>query len=316
MTPVVAEVVRSGLVESRHHGSVIGLDRDGTRVLSLGDVDVPVYPRSSLKPLQALGMLRAGWRPDDDRQVALACASHSGEPEHVDVVRRILAAAGLDETALDNTADLPLDRAAAHALIRAGGRADPLHQNCSGKHAAMLATCVAAGWPTSSYRSPDHPLQLALRSTVEDTAGETVAAVAVDGCGAPLFALSLAGLARAFALVAAAPEGADEPAQVAAAMRAHPFLVGGTGRDVTALMTEVPGLVAKDGAEGVYAAALPDGRAVALKIDDGSGRARAPVMVAALERLGVRVEALAQLAAPPVLGHGEPVGSIRAALPG
>ena len=315
MTPVVAEVVRSGLVESRHHGSVIALDREGTRVLSLGDVDGPIYPRSSVKPLQALGMLRAGWRPDDDRQIALACASHNGEPEHVDVVRRILAAAGLDESALDNTPDLPLDRDAAHALIRSGGGADRLHQNCSGKHAAMLATCVATGWPTSSYRSPEHPLQLALRGTVEDMAGETVATVAVDGCGAPLFALSLTGLARAFARLATA-SGGDVAAQVAAAMRTHPFLVGGSGHDVTALMTAVPGLIAKDGAEGVYAAAMPDGRAVALKIDDGSGRARAPVLVAALERLGVTVEGLERLAAPPVLGHGEPVGAVRATLPG
>ena len=315
MTPVVAEVVRNGVVESRHHGSVMALAADGSPVFATGEVDVPVLPRSSVKPLQALGMLRAGWRPDDDRQVAVACASHSGEPAHVDVVRRILAAAGLDESALDNTPDLPLDPAAAHAVIRAGGSADRLHQNCSGKHAAMLATCVAAGWSTAGYRAPDHPLQLAIRDTVEACAGERVAAVAVDGCGAPLFALSLTGLARAFARLATAP-GGDEAARVAAAMRDHPFLVGGTDRDVTALMTGVPGLVAKDGAEGVYAAAMPDGRAVALKIDDGSGRARAPVMVAALRLLGVAVDGLAALAGPPVLGHGEPVGVIRAVLPG
>jgi L-asparaginase II len=314
VTPVLAEVVRSGLVESRHRGSIVALDADGSRLFVAGDVDTPVYPRSSLKPLQALGMLRSGWQPDDDRQIALAAASHSGEPAHIDVVRRILTAAGLDASALDNTPDLPLDRDAAHALIRVGGAADPLHQNCSGKHAAMLATCVAAGWPTADYRSPDHPLQVAIRRTVEDLTGEVVATVAVDGCGAPLFALSLAGLARGFSRLITAT--ADTAAtRVADAMRAHPFLVGGTGRDVTLLMTQLPGLLAKDGAEGVYAAALPDGTAVALKIDDGAGRARAPVMIAALRRLGAELWGLETLEAPPVLGHGQPVGSIRSTLP-
>jgi L-asparaginase II len=314
VTPLLAEVVRNGFVESRHRGSVVALAADGSRVYVAGEVDVPVFPRSSLKPLQALGMLRSGWHPDDDRQIALAAASHSGEPAHVDVVRRILADAGIDVADLDNTPDLPLDRDAAHALIGAGGGADSLHQNCSGKHAAMLATCVAAGWPTAGYRSPDHPLQVAIRATIEDLTDEQVAAVAVDGCGAPLFAVSLAGLARGFARLVTAPPS-DPAGRVAAAMRAHPFLVGGSGRDVTALMTGVPGLLAKDGAEGVYAAALSDGSAVALKIEDGNGRARAPVMVAVLRRLGIEPSGLEALAAPPVLGHGEPVGAIRVTLP-
>lgn len=314
MTPVLAEVVRNGLVESRHRGSFVVLDPARTRVMVAGDVDSPVYPRSSLKPLQALGMLRAGWQPDDDRQIALACASHNGEPAHLDVVRRILADAGLDASALDNTPDLPLDRVAAHALIRAGGGPDALHQNCSGKHAAMLATCVAAGWPTDGYRSPEHRVQVAIREAIEDLTGETVATVAVDGCGAPLFAVSVAGLALGFSRLATAGQGTAE-ARVAAAVRGHPFLVGGTGRDVTQLLERVPGLIAKDGAEGVYAASLPDGTALALKIEDGNGRARAPVMVALLRRLGVEPTVADGLAEPPVLGHGEPVGAIRATLP-
>src|SRR4051794_9713916 len=178
---VVAEVVRSGVVESVHRGTVVALDSSGKAVVEIGDVDAQIFARSSLKPLQALALLRAGWRPDDDEQVALACASHSGEPGHVDVVRRILAAAGLDESALDNTPDLPLNADAAHQLIRAGGGPNPLHQNCSGKHAAMLATCVANGWPVAGYRDPDHPVQQAVRACVEDLTGDHVDHVAVDG---------------------------------------------------------------------------------------------------------------------------------------
>jgi L-asparaginase II len=282
-------------------------------LLALGNVDGPVYPRSAVKPLQTLGLLRAGWSPGDEEQVALACASHSGEPVHVTVVRRILDAAGLDEGALDNTPDLPLDAAAAGTLLRAGGGADRLHQNCSGKHAAMLAACVAAGWPVTGYRDPSHPVQQAVREAVEDLAGERADHVTVDGCGAPLFSLSLTGLARAFARLAVASPGTPER-RVADAVRHHPHLVGGTGRDITTLLRGITGLVAKDGAEGVQAAALPDGRAVAVKIEDGAGRGRAPVIVAALERLGVDIEPVAGLRTAAVLGHGEPVGQLRATL--
>ncbi|HET7530866.1 MAG TPA: asparaginase [Mycobacteriales bacterium] len=311
--PVVAEVVRGDLVESTHHGSVVGIAADGARVLMLGDVDGAIYPRSAVKPLQTVGLLRAGWDPDDEEQVALACASHSGEDEHLVVVRRILRAAGLDERDLDNTPDLPLEAAASRELLRGGGEPDRLHQNCSGKHAAMLATCVTAGWPVTGYRAPTHPVQLAVRGAVEDLAGERSAHVTVDGCGAPLFSLSLTGLARAFARLATAEPGTPER-RVADAVRRHPHLVGGTGRDVTRLLAGVPGLVAKDGAEGVQAAALPDGRAVAVKIGDGSGRARAAVVVAALERLGVDTDPVAELRTVAVLGHGEPVGQLRATL--
>jgi L-asparaginase II len=309
--PVVAEVVRNGVVESVHRGSLIGLAPDGTTSIDIGDVDAQIFARSSLKPLQALAFLRAGWQPGDREEIALACASHSGEPAHLDVVRRILAGAGLDEKALDNTPDLPLDTAAARAYLRRGGEPDSLHQNCSGKHAAMLATCVANGWPIEGYRDPEHPLQQVVRDTVADVTGDDIAHVAVDGCGAALFSCTLRGLSGAFARIASA-DGSSPEGRVAAAMRAHPWLVGGTGRDVTTLMTAVDGLVAKDGAEGVYAASTADGRAVALKVADGAGRARAPMMVAALRRLGVGDEALTPLATMPVLGHGDRVGEVRA----
>jgi L-asparaginase II len=309
-SPVVAEVVRSGLVESRHRGRFVALDSDGRRVLAAGAVDEPIYPRSALKPVQALAMLRAGWTPPDEPSLALACASHSGEDTHVAVVRRTLDAAGLDEAALDNTPDLPLDQHAARALLRAGGNPDRLHQNCSGKHAAMLATCVANGWPTATYRDPAHPLQVAIKAAVEDLAGEKVTHTGVDGCGAPLFALSLSGLAGAFRRLVLAEGGTPEQ-RVAAAMRAHPELVGGTGRDVTVLMRALPGLVVKDGAEGVMAAATAAGAAVTLKIDDGAARPRTPVLIAALRAVGLDVSGLPdQLTQPPVLGHGESVGEI------
>src|SRR3954454_15008975 len=239
---VVAEVVRSGVVESVHRGSVVGLALDGKAVVEIGAVDAQVFPRSSLKPLQALAFLRAGWQPATDEEIALACASHSGEPGHLDVVRRILAGADLDEKALDNTPDMPLDAVAAREWARAGGSPDPLHQNCSGKHAAMLATSVANGWPTDGYRDPAHPVQRLVKETVAELTGDEVAHTAVDGCGAAVFSCTLRGLARAFARIATAADGSAE-ARVATAMRAQPWLVGGTGRDVTTLMSAGAGLI-------------------------------------------------------------------------
>lgn len=288
---------------------MIALGADGAVVLSAGRPDVPVFPRSSNKPLQAVGMLEAGLELDGEL-LALACASHSGEPFHLDGARRILAGAGLTEADLRTPPDYPVDETEKLSYVVAGGTPVPIAMNCSGKHAAMLATCVANGWPTESYVEAGHPLQVALRHTVERLAGEAVGSVGVDGCGAPLFALTLAGLARAFAAIATAPAGTAEH-RVATAIRAHPTWLGGRRRDVTRLVAGVEGLIAKDGAEGVYAAAMPDGRAVALKIDDGGQRARPPVMVAALRALGVDAPILDELAEHPLLGGGVQVGSVR-----
>jgi L-asparaginase II len=304
--------VRSGFVEGHHRGSVLAVGVDGEAVLSVGEPYRPVFPRSSNKPLQAVGMLEAGLELDGEL-LALACASHSGEPFHLDGVVRILAAAGLTEGDLQTPPELPVDEAEKLSYVAKGGEPTALAMNCSGKHAAMLATCVANGWPTRTYREPRHPLQLRLRSTVERLAGEPVAAVGIDGCGAPLFALTLAGLAHAFATIATADAGTPEH-RVAEAIRAYPQWLGGTRRDVTRLVAGVEGLVAKDGAEGVYAAALPDGRAVALKIDDGGQRARPPVMVAALRALGVRAPVLDELAESPLHGGGSAVGAVRCVL--
>lgn len=307
--PVVAEVTRNGFVESTHRGRVVALDAASETVLAVGPVDQPVLLRSCAKPLQAVGMVRAGLELDG-AHLAIVCASHDGTDLHRRLARDILVAVGLDETALDNTPAPALNpRVAAEQLLGAGP--DRLGQNCSGKHAAMLATCVVNDWPTEGYLDPAHPLQQALMATVEDLAGERVAHVAVDGCGAPIGAVSLTALARAFARLGTAEPSTPE-GRVAAAVRDHPVVLGGEDREVTRLLRAVPGSVAKDGAEGCYAAALADGRAVALKIADGTNRARQPLVVAALRALGVAAPGLDPLAEPPVLGHGHPVGTIRA----
>jgi L-asparaginase II len=305
------EVVRSGFVESVHAGSAVVLDPSGAVLAAAGDPDAPILPRSANKPLQLVGMLRAGLAlPPPD--LAVCASSHSGEPEHVRRVRALLAGAGIPETALACPPALPLSEPAAAAVLRAGGGPEPVTMNCSGKHTAMLLTCAANGWPLAGYAEPGHPVQVAIRAAVEQLAGQPVAAIAVDGCGAPLFGLSLAGLARAFArLVAAAPSTPERT--VADAMRAHPDLAGGTGRDVTRLMAGAPGVLAKDGAEGVFAAATGDGAAVAVKIADGTGRARTPLLIGALRRAGVHAAVLDELAEAPLLGGGHPVGSIRLA---
>ncbi|HXW87358.1 MAG TPA: asparaginase [Streptosporangiaceae bacterium] len=316
MNPVLAEVVRSGRTESVHRGAVAILAADGSVLASAGPVTTPMYPRSSNKPFQAAAMLHCGLGLGGEL-LALAAASHSGEDFHVSGVRNILAAAGLTEDDLQCPADRPLDEREYRAMLVAGESADRVHMNCSGKHAAMLATCVAAGWPTASYTDPGHPLQQRIRALLSELAGEPVTAIGVDGCGAPLFAISVTGLARAFrALVLAAP-GTPERT-VADAMRAHPEWTSGTARPERTLMTAVPGLLVKSGAEGVEGFALADGRAGAFKIEDGAARARVPVTVALLRGLAVAAEpgvdlaVLDALATSPVTGGDRVVGEVRA----
>jgi L-asparaginase II len=309
--PVVAEVVRSGFAESRHRGAVAGLAADGSTVISVGGIGVTFFPRSANKPLQAAAMLRCGLGLDGEL-LALAAASHSGEDFHVDGVRKILSGAGLSEDALRCPASWPLDSGTVRRLIARGEGTSRIRMNCSGKHAAMLATCVHNGWPTGTYLAPEHPLQRAIRATVEELAGEEAAVTGVDGCGAPLFSLTLAGLARAFRALALAAPGTPGR-RVADAMRAHPEWTSGTDRDERRLMQAVPGLLLKSGAEGVDAFALADGNgawAGAVKIDDGAARARTPVTVAALRALGAAVPD--ELGTVPVLGGDAVVGAVRA----
>ncbi|MDX6202835.1 MAG: hypothetical protein QOJ83_2335 [Frankiales bacterium] len=309
MPPVpVAEVVRSGFVESVHFGSLVALDASGAVVIAVGDTATPMLPRSANKLVQAAAMVRSGLSLDGEL-LALAASSHSGEPFHQEGVRRILRSAGLDESALQNTPDLPSGAAERRNWIRDGRGPSSTAQGCSGKHAAMLATCVAAGWSVDDYRNADHPLQQAISAVLRDLSGDAVSVTVVDGCGAPAHAITLQGLARSFAAMATAGAPTAE-GKVAAAVRAHPRWVGGTGRDVTELMVAAPGLIAKDGAEAVYVAALPDGRAAAVKVSDGGARAGSVVLVGALRALGVGDE-IGFLAGKPVLGHGQPVGTVR-----
>jgi len=270
-----------------------------------------MFPRSSNKPMQALAMVRHGLDLRDEL-LALVCSSHNGEDFHRAGVREILASVGLSEADLQNTPTLPLYEPEQQRWIREGLAPASIAQNCSGKHAGMLATCVAAGWDTTTYRELDHPLQQAIAVAVEELAGERVTATAVDGCGAPVMAISLAGLARSFGRLAAAPhaEPGTPLARIATAIRNAPDYLGGTTREVTALVRETPGLVAKDGAESVVAVGLADGRGVAVKVADGGGRARMVILAGALRAIGVESSALAQLEHSPVLGHGEPVGAL------
>jgi L-asparaginase II len=319
---VVAEIVRSGFVEGRHYGSVVALAADGAVGWSVGDVESPVLPRSCNKPTQALGMVRAGLDLAPEL-LALGSGSHSGEPMHVDGVRRILAGAGLDESALQTPADYPLADDVKEPLIRRGGEPTSVLMNCSGKHAAMLATCTANGWSTDDYLAPGHPLQAVIADTFAEMTGEPIDTVAIDGCGAPLLSTSLTGLATAFRRLALGLDGADQPdarsARVADAIRQYPAYVSGTTRDELALLTAIPGAIGKAGAEACYVVALRDGRAFALKIDDGGARARPIVMAEALGRSGVLDEDGVDAAAVEgtgrhvLLGGGVPVGEIRAA---
>ena len=299
----LAVVERSGLIESRHLGAAIVLDADGGERV-LGDADALIYPRSTLKLLQAVAVQRLG-ATLEGVELVLSAASHVGTSAHVDAVRAILGRAGLDESALECPASWPADAASR----RAASGPERVTMGCSGKHAAFLLACVRQGWPTEGYLHPEHPLQRAILAVVEELSGERVEHTGIDGCGAPVFALTLRGLARGVRAAVADPDGA----RLAEAIRTHPWALDNP--PVTAVIRET-GLVAKSGAEGVFVAVAADGTAVALKVIDGSIRALVPVGLALLERAGaVDAEAEARVVAETaerVLGGGEDVGVLRA----
>jgi L-asparaginase II len=309
--PVRVEVTRGDVVESVHAVSLVVLAPDGTVRATAGEHDRPVYGRSSLKPAQTVAVLETPGVTLTDAEVALASGSHSGEPGHREAVTTLLARHGLHPDALRCVPDLPLGADAARAWLATGHGPEPLAMNCSGKHAAML---VATGGDPA-YLEPAHPLQQACRAAVADLAGPVLGA-STDGCGAPAFVTTLTDLARLPWRLAHAGPGTTA-GRVAAAMRAHPWLVAGTGRLDTVLMAEVPGALAKSGAEGVLVAALPDGSAFAAKVDDGQARALGPVLADLLAAAGTPVpEPLAAVATPSVVGGGRPVGGYRTRWPG
>jgi L-asparaginase II len=299
---VLAEVTRSGIVESVHPGHLVLLNTDGSILFQKGDPTLDIYSRSSLKSIQASAMVRAGL-DIEPRLLALVCASHAGTPMHQQGAQAILAKVGLDEYSLQCVLDRPLDEE-----LRRTASPTRLAMNCSGKHAGMLATCVINGWPTDSYLDPSHPLQVAIKAEVETMSGEAVALTSVDGCGAPLFLFSLLGLARAVRNLTISSDPVHQ--SVAQACRDFPEMVSGPGRLATRMMQNIPGLFMKDGAEAVNVASLPDGRTLAIKISDGNARAMPAITAAALAKFGIDAKE------EPVntLGAGLPVGTIRASL--
>jgi len=316
----LAVVERSGFVESRHAGIAIVLAADGTVAAQLGDPSALVLPRSSLKPLQALACLTAG-APLDGERLGLATASHSGTDRHVAVVRDILDSAGLGEDALACPPAWPGDTATRDELVREHAEPSRLRMNCSGKHAAMLLTCVTNGWSTAGYLDPEHPLQLHIREVVERLLGEKSPLTAVDGCGAPVYATTLFGLARAVHRIGnsstTSPFALHRSAGVMVkAVRENPWTIDGPGRPDTVVIERL-GVFAKGGAEGVMVMVAPDGTSVALKMLDGSGRAATAVALRLLERSGALPaadvsDAMSRLALS-VTGGGQDVGAIRPA---
>ena len=300
---VLAEVVRSGVVESQHRGFLVALNADGSVNLELGDSSHLIFPRSTVKSFQAAAMVRNGLDLEP-RLLALGASSHSGSAEHISAVREILSTVGLDESALQCMLDRPLGE----AERRAYGDQGPsrIVMNCSGKHAAMLVTCVKNGWPIENYLDAAHPLQVACREELENLSGEKVTLTSTDGCGAPLFLISVAGLARAVRSITISEDPAHR--KVIEASRAFPEMVAGVGRLTATMMQDVPGLYMKDGVEAVQVASMPDGRTLVFKVSDGSLRPFRALVHAGLNRLGVDSPYETEV----VLGGGKAIGEVRA----
>ncbi|RWD59600.1 MAG: asparaginase [Mesorhizobium sp.] len=325
--PVLVEVLRGAVVESAHRGAVSVFDADGKPVWEIGDTERPVFPRSAVKAIQALPLVESGAADAygfGDRELALACASHSGEPEHTKLAAAMLARANLDRTALECGAHWPSSHDATIALAHAGAMPNPLHNNCSGKHAGFLCTCVHSGIAHGGYVKAGHALQEMVRDAMQSVTGAAHDAdhCATDGCSIPTYAVPLRSFALGFARMATgkgfAPERAKAAKRLLSACMAEPFLVAGTGKADFALMQAAPGRIfVKTGAEGVYCAALPElGLGIALKCDDGAGRGAEVMIAAVLAKLVRGDEALAaklsKLAHPPVESRiGAKVGSLR-----
>jgi L-asparaginase II len=325
--PVLVETTRGSRVESRHRGALAVSDCDGRLVFAQGDVEAPVFPRSAVKALQALPLIESGGAHRlglSDAEIALACASHSGEPIHVKTARAMLAKCGCDESALECGVHWPLDAAAARALAASGATANALHNNCSGKHAGFICLCSAAGVAPKNYVKRDHFAQRQVRAALGEMSATKLddAPWGVDGCAVPTYAIALRALALAFARLGTgaglAPDRAAAAKRIRAACAAHPYLVAGAGRFDTELMAGLgERAFVKTGAEGVYCAALPElGLGVAIKCDDGAGRAAEVAMAAVIARflpLGEKELAIVEARLSPTIRNwnGEAVGTLR-----
>ena len=300
---VLAQYVRDGVVESEHRGHLLALNADGSVNSSLGDPSHLIFPRSTVKCIQGAAMVRAGLKLEP-RLLALGASSHSGSSEHIAAVKEILTLAKLDESALQCALDKPLGEVERRAWGEAP--ATRIAMNCSGKHAAMLLTCVTNNWPTDSYLDAAHPLQVAIKSELETLAGEKITLTSTDGCGAPLFLLSVAGLARAMRAITISTDSAHQ--SVMEASRAFPEMVAGVGRLTTQMIEGVPGLYMKDGAEAVEVATMTDGRTLVFKVSDGSLRPFRVLVHAGLAKLGID----SPYEVENVLGGNTVIGTIRA----
>ncbi|WP_395243602.1 asparaginase [Agromyces sp. MMS24-K17] len=315
----LAVVVRSGFTESRHAGSAVVLSPEGEVLRSLGDTASPILPRSTLKPFQAVAAMTSGvtLRGED---AAIATGSHSGTAAHVALVKGLLSREGLTGAALGCPAALPGDRAARDQVVRSGGTPDPLFMNCSGKHAAMLLACAANDWPLDGYLDPGHPMQRKVVDVIERFTGERPSGVAVDGCGAPVFAISLVGLARGIQKLTTAQASSPfafyrEAAALTEAVREHAWAAGGPGQPDTVAVERL-GVFAKIGAEGVMVMTAPNGTTTAVKVLDGSSRATTIVALRLLADAGaIEHDAVDSVQAELdlwIMGGDQPVGEIRA----
>lgn len=313
-------VDRNGFVESRHIGSAVVTAPDGSIALSLGNPSAPVYPRSTLKPFQALASLQAG-APMVGAQVAIASGSHVGSLEHMDLVESMLSAAGLTEENLQCPAAWPQDSQARAWMIRTDRSQRRVAMNCSGKHAGFVWACAKNGWDLASYLNPQHPLQRLALSLIEQYAGEEIVHLGVDGCGAPVPAISLTGLSRAYGALGHAPSDHSSDARLATistAMRDYPWAVEGVGKPNTVTMEDL-GIVAKLGAEGVLGMGTDDGYGVAVKVLDGSQRVATLVGLSLLVAVGQIDDGAAGAAlkkfVEPITGGGAEVGMVRLGSP-
>lgn len=305
MDGLLAEVTRSGVVESAHRGYLVMLNSDGSLHKSIGDIDAKIFPRSTVKSMQASAMVRAGLKLEP-RLLALAASSHSGSQMHLDAVREILNLAGLDEGSLQCSFDRPLGEAERRAW--GDGAPTRIAMNCSGKHAAMLLTCKINNWPIENYLDANHPLQQAIKKELEDLAGEEITLTSADGCGAPLFLVTVIGLARAIRAITISTDAAHQ--SVMETSRGFPEMVAGNDRLTTQMMLEVPGLYMKDGAEAVEVCSLQDGRTFVFKISDGSLRPFRTLVHACLQEFGIDTT----FEPEKVMGGAEVIGTIRATI--